>query len=130
MDSQIEVEDRNPSLGPKLKSRDEPQFEPNAYRQKLIEIMSYATGKNAIDTGIGFRLTTFKTIFLARVSKKVSPQNFNVFMKNKVLKHSLMSGILSIGPSGQLLKRRTQLLIMLLRIGLHSQQTRLNGSID
>ena len=87
--------------------------------------------KILLTQGIGFRRTLFKTIFLAHVSKEVSPQNFDVFMKNKVLKHSLMSGILSIGPSGQLLKRQAQLLlIMLLRIGLHSQQTGLNGLTD
>ena len=87
--------------------------------------------KILLTQGIGFWQTLFKTIFLAHVLKRVSPQNFNMFMKNKVLKHSLIRGILSIGPSGQLLKRRAQLLlIMLLRIGLHSQQTGLNGSID
>ena len=50
MDSQIEVEDPNPSPGPELKSRDEPQFGPNAYRQKLTKAMSYATAENTIDT--------------------------------------------------------------------------------
>ena len=50
MDFQIEVEDPNPSPGPKLKSRDESRFGPNAYRQKLTEALSYATAKNTIDT--------------------------------------------------------------------------------
>ncbi|KAF3433534.1 hypothetical protein FNV43_RR24636 [Rhamnella rubrinervis] len=50
MDSQIEVEDPNPSPEPKLKSRDEPRFGPEEYQRKLSIAMSYATAENATDT--------------------------------------------------------------------------------